>query len=267
MTTLVRSALVCLSALGLSASAASAAPVVIDSQDRSIHVAIPSIDAMVPDVDETVSAPDNNTFNQTLDRTLNQMGETNHALAAQNSTFGNSGNDFTISAQGQARYSATGLPGIVFADSNFSVQFTLSESRIYGISGNGSFVDTSGGASNFSIILSGPGGEIESFSKADFDPANNDGAVVVPDFVGAGGTLAPGTYTLSAVAAVSGGPNSNEIQASFGLAFLTSAPGDGDGGGGGNPIPLPPAVWPAGALLLGIVARAGTRRSRRRHAL
>src|SRR4051812_44326285 len=114
MNTLVRCAMFAMSvgAVLAASSQVGAAPVAIDSQARSIHVAIPSIDAMVPDVDETVSAPGNNAFNQTLDRTLNQMGETNHALASQNSSFGNAANVFSASGSGETRYSATGLPGI-----------------------------------------------------------------------------------------------------------------------------------------------------------
>ena len=265
MQTLVRYATLCVS-LGvicwMSASQAGAAPVAIDGQDRSIHVAIPSIDPMEPAVDETVSAPDNNAFNQTLDRTLNQEGETNHAFASQDSSFGNAGNVFNVAGNGQTRYSATGLPGIVFAESDFLLQFTLAESRSYSIIGSGSFVDTSGGASNFNVILTGPGGTIESFSKADFDPANGDGAVVTPNFSGAG-TLAPGAYTLSAVSGVSGGTNSNEIQASFDFDFSATAKGGGGGDGGGNPIPLPLAAGPAAVLLLGIMARSARTRLRR----
>jgi hypothetical protein len=263
MKTVLRCALFALT-VGMIAAAASkvaAAPVAINSQDRSIHVSIPSIDAMVPDVDETVSAPDNNAFNQTLDRTLNQMGETNHAFSSQNSSFDNAANVFSASGASETRYSATGLPGIVFAESMFEVQFTLAESRAYSITGSGSFVDTSGGASNFNVILTGPGGTIESFSKADFDPANGDGAVVTPNFSGAG-TLAPGAYTLSAVSGVSGGTNSNGIQASFDFDFNATAAGGGDGGG--NPIPLPIAAGPAGLLLLGIIARSAHVRLRRR---
>src|SRR5829696_429924 len=118
----------------LATIAAAAAPhafgaaVNVTGQTRSIHVSIPSITAD-PDVDETVTAPDNNTFNQTLDRTLNQLDETNRAVASQNSTFGEAGNVFTATAQGSTSYSATGLEGIVFAESQFSVTFTLAEER------------------------------------------------------------------------------------------------------------------------------------------
>jgi len=75
------------------------------------------------------------------------------------------------------------------------------------------------------VQLSGPGGTIESFTKADFDPANNDGATVPATF-SHNGTLAAGSYTLTALSGVSGGTNTTEILASYGLDFPASAVGE-----------------------------------------
>src|SRR5687767_225002 len=91
-------------ALALFAAGALAGPVVVDSQTRSVHVAIPSIVGGEPAINETVTAPDNNPFNPTLDRTLNQLEEVNHALASQNSSFGEAANVFTATSNGQTRY-------------------------------------------------------------------------------------------------------------------------------------------------------------------
>ena len=253
--------LVCCASVGMSVLAltepAVGAPVAIVSQDRSVHVAIPSIVDAEPDVNETVAAPDNDVFNATLDRTLNQMGETNFAFAQQNSAFGNVGNVFSVTGSGLARYSATGVSGIVFAESSFEVVFTLAESRAYTIGGTGSFPDTGSGASNFNLILTGPGGTVASFAKSDFNPNNNDGAFINTPPFGTTGTLAAGQYTLSAVAGVSGGPNAVPIMADVDFEFTATAEGDD---GGGNPIALPAAVWPAGTLLLGLAATLELRR-------
>jgi len=119
--------------------AASAAAVTIDSQTRSVHVAIPSITEGEAPIAETMTAPDNNPFTATLDRTLSQQDQTNHALASQDSNFGET-SLFTAHANGETRYSATGIEGIVAADSNFALSFTLAEQRDYIISGTGSFV-------------------------------------------------------------------------------------------------------------------------------
>jgi len=230
--------------IGLSLSiprAAFAAAVTIDSQTRSVHVAIPSIVEGEAPIDETTTAPDNNPFTATLDRTLSQLEQTNHALASQDSSFGDTSDTvFTAHATGETRYSATGVTGIVASDSNFALSFTLPEDRDYSISGNGSFVDTTAGASNFSVQLSGPGGTIESFTKADFDPANNDGATVPATFSHTG-TLAAGSYTLTALSGVSGGTNTTEILATYGVDFTATA--------SGGPPPPPPAgiPLPAGA--------------------
>ena len=239
--------------------AAMAAAVTIDSQTRSIHVAIPSITEGEAPIDETTTAPDNNPFNATLDRTLNQQDQTNHALASQDSSFGDtSDTEFTVHAAGETRYSATGVQGIVGADSNFALSFTLAESRDYSISGNGSFVDTTGGASNFSVQLTGPGGTIESFTKADFDPANNDGATVPATFSHTG-TLAAGSYTLTALSGVSGGTNTNEILATYGVDFTATAAGDPPPPPPPTGIPLPAGAWPGLVLLAGLGAWQLTR--------
>jgi len=233
------------------------AAVVVSSHTRSVHVAIPSITAD-PAIDETVTAPDNNTFDESLDRTLSQLDQTNTALASQLSSFGELGNVFTATAQGTTSYSATGLEGIVFSESNFSITFTLAEARDYTINGTGSFPDTGSGASNFSVILTGPGGTVESFTKGDFDPALGDGTQINPTF-GNTGTLPAGEYTLAALSEVSGGTNTTEILANFSVDFSATAADDGSGGGGGGggggQIPLPAAVWP-GMMMLGLGAAA-----------
>jgi hypothetical protein len=231
-----------------------AGPVVINSQARSVHVAVPSIDPMVPDVDETITAPDNAPFLPVLNRTLNQMGQSNRASAIQDSEFANAANVFSVRALGEARYDATGVSGIVFADVNFQVVFTLDTPRTYTLSGGSSFVDTTAGATNFNVILTGPGGGgggggVFSFAKSDFDPMNNDRAILTPALA-ASGTLAPGTYTLSAVAGTSGGPNEPELQATFDFTFDATQSNDG---GGGNSIPLPAAFGPAATLLFGLM--------------
>jgi hypothetical protein len=151
------------------------------------------------------------------------------------------------------------LPGIVFAESDFELQFTLAEARPYTLNGSSSFVDTSGGASVFSVMLQGPGGEVFSFAKSDFDPANGDGAVVTPNF-STSGNLTPGAYTLTARSGVSGGTNITGVEASFDFDFSANAE---DGGSGGNPIPLPPALGPS-AILLGAVVIASAHARRRR---
>jgi hypothetical protein len=236
-------------ALALFATPALAGPVVVDSQTRSVHVAIPSIVDGEPSIDEAVTAPDNNPFNQTLDRTLSQLEETNHALASQNSSFGEAANVFTATSDGQTNYSATGITGIVFSEQEFILQFTLDDTRDYSLDGSGSFVDTSGGASNFAVTLVGPGGTVASFTKADFDPGLNDGTLVTPNFA-TSGTLTPGAYTLTALSGVSGGTNSNEIQASSVVNFTATAQG------GGAVIPLPVGVAPGMVMLssLGLIA-------------
>jgi hypothetical protein len=222
------------------------AAVNVTNQTRSIHVAIPSITAD-PGIDQTVTAPDNNEFNETLDESLNQLDQNNSAIADQDSSFGELANVFTATAHGSTQYRARGLEGIVFSESNFSITFTLAEARDYTINGTGSFPDTTSGASNFSVILTGPGGTtIDSFTKADFDPANGDGAQIDPTFDNSG-TLAAGEYTLAAQSGVSGGTNTTGITAGFSVNFTATAADDGGGGGGGGgQIPLPAAVWPGG---------------------
>jgi hypothetical protein len=243
-----------MSALGLSLALAAlpamGAAVNVTSQTRSIHVAIPSIAPPETDIDETVTAPDNNTFNETLDRSLNQQDQNNSAIASQDSSFSEAANVFTATAVGETSYSATGIEGIVFSESSFSISFTLAEDRDYSINGSGSFPDTGSGASNFSVILTGPGGTIDSFSKADFDPANNDGAQIDPTFSNAG-TLAAGDYTLTAQSGVSGGTNSTTIRANYNVTFIATAAGEPPPPPAG--IPLPAAVWP-GMILLGAFA-------------
>jgi len=231
-----------------------AGPVALIDQDRSVRVTIPSIVESEPNVDETLTAPDHAPFNVTLDRTLSQLEQTNHAFASQDSSYGNVGDVFSVVAQGESQYSATGVPGIVFAESDFSLQFQLDEPRDYTINGTGSFVDTGSGASNFAVTLTGPGGTVASFTKADFDPGNLDGAVVNPVF-DTGGTLDAGLYTLFATSGVSGGTNLSGIESSFGFTFIATA----------DPviIPLPAAAGP-GALALGILGLASARRFVRR---
>ena len=237
-------------ALGLcfaiAAAPALGAAVNVTSQTRSVHVAIPSIVPAEPAIDETVTAPDNNTFDASLDRTLNQADQTNTALANQLSSFGELANVFTATAQGTTSYSATGLEGIVFSESSFSITFTLAEDRDYTINGSGSFPDTGSGASDFSVILTGPGGTVDSFTKADFDPGLGDGTQINPTFNNSG-TLTAGEYTLTADSGVSGGTNSTEILASFSLEFTATAAGEPPPPG---VIPLPAAVWP-GVMMLG----------------
>jgi hypothetical protein len=250
-------------AVGLFCPAVSVgAPVAIVSQDRLVHMRIPSIDPLVPGIDEFARAPDDNPFDAALDRTLSQMGETNSAFASQNSSFGNAGNVFSASGTGRARYTATGLGGSVenvSAGSEFEVVFTLAESRLYSLSGSASFVDlmedeSTRPQSNFAAILFREEGNlfIESFDSGTFSPGNQDGAVITSTFSGSG-TLPAGTYKLHVGVLTDGGPPTNENVASFEFDFTATAPGDD---GGGNPIPLPAAVWPAGALLLGVIARS-----------
>jgi len=230
-------------------------PVVVGSQTRSVHVAIPAVgEGGAAAIDETLTAPDNNAFTQTLDRTQDVgAGVTNSAFASQDSSFGNgsgaNANTFTARATGNTSYVAGGTPGIVMSDSNFAITFSLAESRDYSVSGTGFAPDTSSGASNWSVILSGPGGTVQSFTKADFNPNNNDGAVITSPF-SATGTLDAGDYTLSALSGVSGGTNATEIAAGFDLTFTATA-------AGGPPppptaIPLPPGVVPGLAMLAGL---------------
>jgi hypothetical protein len=248
--------------LAIAAAPALGAAVNVTSQTRSVHVAIPSITAD-PAIDETVTAPDNNTFDETLDRTLNQLDQINTALASQLSTFGELDNVFTATAEGTTSYSATGLEGIVFSESQFSITFTLAEERAYSISGTGSFPDTGSGASDFAVTLTGPGGTIDSFTKADFDPGNLDGAQINPTF-GNTGTLAAGEYTLAADSGVSGGTNATEILAGFGVTFTATLEGEPPPPPPpGGVIPLPAAVWP-GVMMLGAMGMAMKKRIRRR---
>jgi hypothetical protein len=241
---------------------AAAGPVTVVSQNRSVHVAIPSIVEGEAAIDETLTAPDENPFVTSLDRSLNQAGQTNSASASQDSNFGNvSDSNFNVAASGDARYSATGLDGIVFADSNFELQFQLDESRDYTINGSGSFPDTGSGASDFSVTLTGPGGTVATFTKADFDPGNVDGAQINPTF-NTSGTLAAGLYTLAADAAVSGGTNTNEIASSFAFTFAASA----DAVNPPQPpvpIPLPAGFGPGAAMLAGIAVLTARKHLRR----
>ena len=109
-------------------------------------------------------------------------------------------------------------------------------------------------------MLTGPGGTVQSFSKADFNPNNNDGAVINSPF-NESGTLAAGDYTLSAVSGVSGGTNSTEIASGFDLTFTATAAGEPPPPPAA--IPLPPGVAPGLALLAGLALYAeGKRRLR-----
>ena len=252
---------------GLAVSAMPALPalgaaVTVTNQARSVHVAIPSIVELEPAIDETITAPDNNPFNQTLDRTLTQLEQTNSASASQESSFGELNNNFIATATGTTSYSASGVEGIVSSDSDFSVTFTLAEERSYSINGSGSFPDTSSGASDFSVTLTGPGGPIDSFTKADFDPGLGDGTQITPTFSNSG-LLAPGEYTLAASSGVSGGTNLTQILASYSMSFSAILEDDGTGPPPppGGVIPLPAAVWP-GLAMLGMGAAAVKRRSR-----
>lgn len=250
-------------ALGLAAAPAFGAAVNVTDQTRSIRVAIPSIVESEPAVDETVTAPDNNPFNETLDRTLNQLGETNTALASQNSSFGELGDVFTATAQGTTSYSASGLPGIVFSESSFSITFTLAEERDYTINGGASFPDTGSGASDFAVTLTGPGGTIHSFTKADYNPNNGDGEQVNATF-DESGTLAAGEYTLFADSGVSGGTNLTEILANYNVTFTATLAGEPPPPPPpGGQIPLPAAAWP-GAMMLGGMGVAALKKRRQR---
>ena len=245
--------------VGMAALNVRGAAVNVTSQNRSVHVTIPSLTAD-PGIEQTITAPDNNTFNETIDESLNQLDQSNQALAAQDSSFGELANVFTATASGETSYKASGIEGIVSADSNFEIHFTLAEARDYTINGQASFPDTTSGASNFAVTLTGPGGTVDSFTKADFNPNNNDGAQIDPTFDNSG-TLEAGDYILTALSGVSGGTNQNTIRAAFNFTFTaTATDGGGGGGGGGSQIPLPAAVWP-GAMMLGAGALAWKRRT------
>jgi hypothetical protein len=142
------------------------------------------------------------------------------------------------------------LSGIVFAESDFSIDFTLDDTRDYNVSGSGSFPDTGSGASDFAVTLTGPGGAVFSFTKADFNPNNLDGAIINAPF-NTSGTLTPGNYQLIANSGVSGGTNATETAATFQMSFTATAQ---DGGPGPAPIPLPAGLVPGAVMLAGLGA-------------
>lgn len=246
--------------LCLAAAPALGAAVTVTSQSRSVHVAIPGL-GDAPAVDETVTAPDNGPFNETLERSVIGPDIINTATASQTSSFGELDDVFTATAQGSTSYTAAGTPGIVFSESQFSITFTLAEERAYTIQGGASFPDTGSGASDFAVTLTGPGGTVQSFTKADFNPGLNDGTQINPTF-NESGTLAAGEYTLAADSGVSGGTNLNEILASFDVTFTATL----DGGEPPPPppgvIPLPAAAWP-GVMMLGGLGAAAWKKRRR----
>jgi hypothetical protein len=249
----------------VTAGPAAAGPVVVNDEAIIIRVQIPSIvegEAGIDESQSTATSP----FNATLDRTLSQSDQTNHAFASEDSSFGNAGDTFTASATGATRYSATGVTGIVQSDSQFSLQFVvLNDARTFHVSGSGMFPDTSAGASDFQVSLihneaAGPGDTVFSFTKADFNPANEDGAMITAPF-DLSGTLSPGGYQLDARSVVSGGTNINEVAASYQMTFTSTAQ-DNTNGGGGTPIPLPAGVAPGSLLLAALAARSLRKRRR-----
>ena len=253
-------------AVSAAAGTAFGAAVTVNSQNRSVHVAIPSIVTEEPAIDETVTAPDNNPFDQTLDRSLIQLEQNNRAVASQNSSFGETGDIFSVLALGQAQYSATGVEGIVLSESTFELSFTLAEERSYTLSGSMSFPDTGSGASDTGVVLEGPGGTaVHSFTKADFNPGLNDGTQINPTF-NESGTLAAGDYMLRAASGVSGGTNLTEILANFNVNFTAALDGEPPPPPPPPPpgvIPLPAAFWP-GAMMLGGLGAAALRKRRLR---
>jgi hypothetical protein len=233
----------------------------VTSQQRFVDVRIPSLEEG-PGIDEFVAAPDNAPFDQTLDHTLNELAQTNSALASQVSSFGEVGDVFTATAQGTTSYSATSMidvPGAgMDADSSFAVTFTLAEARDYTINGSASFPDTTSGSSNFRVALLGPGGiGIASFTKSDFDPALNDGTQINPTF-GNSGTLPAGEYMLFAESGVGGGTNPTGILASYSMTFTATL--DGTEPPPPGVIPLPAAAWPGVMMLSGLGVAAWKRR-------
>jgi hypothetical protein len=243
--------------LCLSVAPAFGAAVTVTNQNRSVHVAIPGL-GDIPAVDETIAAPDNGTFDETLERQVIGPDIINTATASQLSSFGELDDVFTATAQGSTSYTAAGTPGIVFSESQFSLTFTLAEERAYTIQGGASFPDTGSGASDFAVTLTGPGGTVHSFTKADFNPGLNDGAQINPTF-NESGTLAAGEYTLAADSGVSGGTNLNEILASFDVTF-TATLDDGTEPPPPGVIPLPAAAWPGFMMLSGLGVAAWKRR-------
>ena len=247
--------------LCLAAAPALGASVNVTSQNRSVHVAIPGL-GDIPAVDETVTAPDNGVFDETLQRQVIGADVVNTATASQLSSFGELDDVFTATAQGSTSYAAAGTPGIVLAESQFSITFTLAEERAYTINGGASFPDTGSGASDFAVTLTGPGGTVHSFTKADFNPGLNDGTQINPTF-SESGTLAAGEYTLAADSGVSGGTNLTEILANYNVTFTASlddiTPPPPPPGG---VIPLPAAAWPGFMMLSGLGVAAWKKRRR-----
>jgi len=244
--------------LCLAAAPAFGAAVIVTNQTRSVHVGIPGLDA--PPVEETISAPDNGPFDETLERSVIEPTVTNAASASQNSSFGELADVFTATASGTTSYSAGGTPGIVVSESQFSITFTLAEERAYTIQGGGSFPDTGSGASDFAVTLTGPGGTVQSFAKADFDPGLQDGTQIDATF-SESGTLAAGEYTLAADSGVSGGTNLTEILASYDVTF-TATLDDGTEPPPPGVIPLPAAAWPGVMMLSGLGVAAWKKRRR-----
>jgi hypothetical protein len=254
MFNLVRCALVGVSALGMAAAVASAAPVAINSQARSVHIFIPSVDPLAADIDETDSATEDGFFSATLSRTLEQMGQSGSAFALHDSGFDNAGDVFSATGEGRVSCSATSLERIASAASAFELTFTLAEPRSYTLTGMGFFDDATKASSTFNVTLTGPGGTVASFAKLDFNPGPDD-TVITPPF-GASGMLPAGQYTLSAATSASGAGNAIPSFGEFSFGFEATAAGDS----GGNPIPLPAAAGPAAVLLAGILARSARAR-------
>jgi len=223
-----------------------AAPVSVISQTRSTHVFVPSNDDGVADKEASATAPDDSRFTSLLSKSQILPDEDANAKAFQNSIFAGIGNTFTANAKGAVSYRSTGNRGIVEADSKFEIQFQVLDSSTYTLIGIGSYINTSSGASEFQVLLTGPDGTIAKLGELPSDPMG-DATNLIHHSINMSGTLDPGIYTLSAEAGVSGGGDPT-ITAGYAFDFIAKDSSTV------HPVPLPAAAGQSLILLSGLAA-------------
>ena len=252
---LVAPAAVALVALAVSSASTQAASVTVDSQDRSVSVSIPAAsDDRSLDIFDRVDASDSDLFDVTLDRTLTNVQpgftQVSTAMSSQTSSFGTVLGQFVADAGGSTTYDSRQTETLTFAESDFSVTFTLDEAMPFAVSGFNRYTSSGGGASASGVRLTGAGGSVFGFFRGGSD-GPGDGSIITDPFDEAG-TLAAGTYTLTASSGVSGGVGGTAAGYDVDFTVGTVIP---------SPAALPAGLALLGGMVLGVRrgARPGTR--------